>query len=546
MKSLLRFALALVILLPTRAQSGAPATTDDLRKEIQQLRQDYEQRIRQLEDRLKQMEARTPAPGAPAPTPTNLATAMPAPAAAPGGTNRTAEAGREFARQAFARNTEDREAALAQETDHPMRDRVEQVLRDFVDISGYFRAGYGVDDEGGTQVAFRAPGAMSKYRLGNETENYGELVFGKNWYSPGVFSLDPAERAEGGSAGPIARTQVRMAFNDDYATHDFRTSLPEAWVSIGNVIGANPSTKFWAGNRFYRRHDIHVTDFYFYNMSGYGGGIEDFAAGPGKLALAWIGNSAESSVISDVILPDPANQAGFTKRSIDLRYYDVNLPLGKGEFGLAYAYGESGKDQLGNKAPDTDGVALNFIHTRERFLDESGFNKFSLQAGTGLAKNFNSGYDLVQANGNYYILPDARDSWRFRVTEHFATYVAPGLSLGPVLVYQYTDYKGPQGRQHWLSAGVRPVLEFSRHISLAFEGGVDYVDDSGARTRDYLYKLTLAPQVSLGRGFMSRPVLRAFATYAHWGPDFVGKVGGNDYLTRDDGWTWGVQMETWW
>ena len=39
-------------------------------------------------------------------------------------------------------------------------------------------------------VAFQAPGAVSKYRLGNEAETYGELILGKNFYLPGIFNLD--------------------------------------------------------------------------------------------------------------------------------------------------------------------------------------------------------------------------------------------------------------------------------------------------------------------------------------------------------------------
>jgi maltoporin len=60
------------------------------------------------------------------------------------------------------------------------------------------------------------------------------------------------------------------------------------------------------------------------------------------------------------------------------------------------------------------------------------------------------------------------------------------------------------------------------------------------------YKLTFTPQVSLNDRFMSRPVIRAFFTYAKWGEDFVGEVGGNDYQTLDDGFTYGIQVEAWW
>ncbi|MDV7603057.1 carbohydrate porin, partial [Acinetobacter baumannii] len=42
------------------------------------------------------------------------------------------------------------------------------------DFSGYFRTGMGVTDNGKTQECFQLTGAPSKYRLGNECEQYGE------------------------------------------------------------------------------------------------------------------------------------------------------------------------------------------------------------------------------------------------------------------------------------------------------------------------------------------------------------------------------------
>ena len=99
---------------------------------------------------------------------------------------------------------------------------------------------------------------------------------------------------------------------------------------------------------------------------------------------------------------------------------------------------------------------------------------------------------------------------------------------------------------HWASAGVRPIWHFNKYISFASEGGVDWVDDKDTGVNDYLAKITLAPQVSLGDRFMSRPVIRLFITYAHWGDDFVGSVGGADYTGQNEGLTYGMQMEAWW
>jgi len=31
-----------------------------------------------------------------------------------------------------------------------------------------------------------------------------------------------------------------------------------------------------------------------------------------------------------------------------------------------------------------------------------------------------------------------------------------------------------------------------------------------------------------------------------WSDGLMGAVGGPDYMMDDGGWSWGVQMETWW
>src|SRR5258706_4007620 len=52
------------------------------------------------------------------------------------------------------------------------------------EFHSYFRSGYGLNSKGGAQVAFQAPGADAKYRLGNEAETYGEFIFVNNWLNP--------------------------------------------------------------------------------------------------------------------------------------------------------------------------------------------------------------------------------------------------------------------------------------------------------------------------------------------------------------------------
>lgn len=532
-----------------------------LKAELEALRGDYQQRIDRLEERIRELEAReverpkAAAEGGPArkeatrrakaKAAVKAAPAQAAPAApAAGGAMEVERAARKAVDERFREDTETRDLAKRADEENLLAKRIEDVLEGYIDITGYFRAGYGRSDEGGPQRAFGIPG-VAKYRLGNESNNYGELAFAKTFYPADVFAGGGIDDHD-----PVARMVYRMSFEnpyDDYGTSsntDFGS--PEIWASLANVIPGMPEARIWAGNRFYRRHDIHINDFYFWDMSGGGGGIEDLSFGPGKLAFAWIGDGAQSSIYSNIGLNDPLNEAGFSKTNLDLRYYDWDFLGGSGEIGLVYANARSGADSTGRRAEDADGFALGLVRTDEGFLDDNSLHKLSLQVGSGPAKTFNSGFETFTDGGNTYIRPDPDESWRFRATDQIVIQPMEAFSLGGALVYQYTDYGDGVPYQQWVSGGLRPIWHFTDAFNLAFEGGVDWVSETATGGGGTLGKLTLAPQLALGDGFFSRPVLRAFVTYAMWSDGLSGEVGGADYAGDTSGWTWGLQMESWW
>lgn len=527
--------------------------TAELRKELDALRGDYEKRINQLESRIRELEAEPAAPkravekdAARSKQSTQRAEDKQL-AAARERENQARiaqDAARKAADERFKEDTEIRHIARRPDSEEMLADRIEDVLEGYLDITGYFRGGYGRSDEGGPLQAFGAPG-VAKYRLGNEAENYGELAFAKTFYPAGVFAgggIDPND--------PVARMVYRMSFVNPYNDYgnaaDTDFASPELWGSLANVIPGMPDAKIWAGSRFYRRHDIHINDFYFWDMSGGGAGIEDVTLGNGKLAFAWIGDGAESAIYSQRFATDPLNLAGFSKTNFDLRYYDWNFLGGKGEVGLVYASAESGVDSDGKKAEDADGMALSLVRTDEGFLDENSLHKLSLQIGNGPAKTFSSGFETFSDAAGSYIRPDPNESWRFRATDQLVVKPIEEFSIGSALVYQYTDYGDDAPYQQWVSGGVRPIWHITDNFSLAFEGGVDWISDTDPADGGTLGKLTIAPQVSLGNQFFSRPVLRAFLTYATWSDGLEGQIGGPDYAGKNSGFSWGVQMESWW
>ena len=79
--------------------------------------------------------------------------------------------------------------------------------------------------------------------------------------------------------------QVGVNLDND----DFRVGIVECYLEMKNVIKSAPEVTFWGGQRFYDRYDIHPSDYFFLNTSGFGAGAYNIPLGPGSLAIAYFG-----------------------------------------------------------------------------------------------------------------------------------------------------------------------------------------------------------------------------------------------------------------
>ena len=403
-----------------------------------------------------------------------------------------------------------------------------------LEFHGYLRSGFGMSSEGGKMEAFKAPGAGAKYRLGNEADTYGEVGLTHNWLRQDEPLKAPYVRTTAMFSYSTAENFSYDSLNNQAQGNDF--ALRQAFVEGGNVFQSMPEIRFWAGQRYYRRHDIHINDFYYLDMSGYGGGVEDVPLGDfGKLAVAWIGGSVDNYTTDD---------GDVAKQNIDLRLYDVKL-FGKLTLWLNGA--DTGGGEVRNVFnPDgtpfnidsSFGWAVGLIHRTDGENLLGGYNEFSIQYGEGAAYNFASTLDTSG--------PDLDEAWRFRVTDHITIQPIPQFSMQLVGVYEETEFGGPNSLDRWTSVGVRPIYHFNDRFSVAFEAGVDWAKSEPLGTDGHLWKVTLAPQLSRGGKFFSRPVIRPFITYAEWSDEFKGRVGGTAFENATDGFSYGIQAEAWW
>jgi maltoporin len=395
------------------------------------------------------------------------------------------------------------------------------------EFHGYFRSGYGLNGKGGQQVAFAAPGAGAKYRLGNETDTYGEFIFVNNWINPERSSDKAWIKTEAMIEANTTNSAGYANFTNSLGNDQFR--LREVFVQAGNIFESQPNAKFWAGERYYRRQQIYINDFFPLDMSGYGAGVEDLDVRFGKLALGFLSGAR----------PDITTENGnYAKSNIDMRLYDIKAPGGTAAVWFDFSTSKGGTTSNGALIPTSNGYAFGIRHQRLEW--HGGYHLFSMQYGTGAASNFSTSIDDPTRFVN--------SSARFLITEQVVVQPNERFAIMPIFVYQRTKDGNPQHPwQQWVSFGARPEVFFTKYLSLAFEGGFDHTHSQIAPTYDgWLRKFTIAPQIGAGRKFFSRPVLRAFMTYANWSDGLRGFVGGIPFHNRTSGLTYGVQAETWW
>lgn len=401
---------------------------------------------------------------------------------------------------------------------------------------GYLRSGFGVDENGKGQQPFIAPLAGSKYRLGNEAETYLETTFDYGALSEGE---NPAFFDTRITLAYVAPTSQSGSFATTF-------SLREAYALARGVWAAQPKATFWAGARFYDRYDVHLTDFWYRDPSGFGGGIENIAFGDeARLAVAWIGGTSDQLNSNGTVPTDELFR--FNKNTFDIKLSGLGVAGGQ----LSVAVGLShfnGDEVLTTQPPivleDSWGAGVTGVMD---WPFTGGRYRLAMQYGGGAAYDFRSiitrpvGRDFQPGE-----LVNVDDLWQFRIVNDVLLDQRGPWALQALVLYQQLENgAATDSRVHWVSVGARPVRQLGRFFSLATEVGWDHTVQ-GDQPGGSLIKVTVAPQITPAMKFLSRPSLRAFATWAHWSEAFRGSIATATSPNKVHGASFGVQLETWW
>jgi maltoporin len=428
-----------------------------------------------------------------------------------------------------------------------------------VSTSGYFRGGFGGSSQKGRMTCFGLSsinGSLkSKYRLGNECEQWGELMLSTVVYAGedgvvGTFHFRPVAFIPttyiGFSPSMTTSAQDQQGQSSTGAT----VAFPDLYADLKGISWLYGGTA-WAGSRYYKRESVYISDFFYWNPSGVGAGIEDaFQIGKIWMSAPRMLQDLSFSYAAFAVDGEPTGNpylpqiyALGVRNDLQVRGF---RPWRSGELRVGFQYiadWSRATDDTGNPVTTHGGWGgtLQFV---QRWL--GGDTKLAVQYGRGGGTGFGT---LARFYYPDFSLNQDTSESRLRVVVVPTIQPWDWLGAQAVFVFQRDNNQTPSAGD-WYSAGARVSLGVIKHAKLLGEAGNDTVAPTNGSGRRTLTKLTGAVAITADRGFLARPELRLFYTWATWNVDArTAHIDSGDiYLNTNllSGAVFGLQAETWW
>ncbi|MDA9556549.1 maltoporin LamB [Vibrio sp.] len=373
-----------------------------------------------------------------------------------------------------------------------------------VDFNGYFRAGTGISASGNGDQAVNKNAVG---RLGNEDDNYYE------------FGL--AEELQTGEQTWKLESMIAQGNSGSNGWEDGDFNVAQFAVKAKGLIASDKEAELWAGKTYYQRKDIHITDFYYLNTSGTGGGISNLSVmGDKKLSVAVL-SDGETEQSSSYIFDARLANIGL--------WADASL-----EVAVAYNFATEVTDET--EAAD-DGVLTSFILHQGL---SNGFNQTVFQYGT-------AGYGVQAANlwgsGTYYTrgTDENNDAVGYRLLNWGVVSVGENWEVGHQLAYLTGEDLGASGAERdQISVVARPMYKWNDTMRTIFEAGYTAGEETDGSDFGNM-KATVAQAWAMGDSFWSRPEIRVYGTY------HVDSENDNAFGSGEDTeLVVGIQAEAWW
>lgn len=451
--------------------------------------------------------------------------------------------------------------------------------------TAYARVGVGANVDGGGLICYGNGGGMGARvgRIGDECDTYAEVgLFNNDLWSNnearfGTMIMGAVRSHETGDAYQQTNGQGND-YQDDEGSADSDGPWKGLSLSLRQLYGfaAMDDYTVWAGKRYYKRVDVFHQNFFYVNTAGYGTGIEDIDMFGAKGAFAIMAG------YDDDVAPNGDEDLGVNGNSF-LQHLGFDFALEQIELGegssldLRAIYRVTnpteGQDENGT-LEDNQGLML---HSQWTYNLDGGFNKLGLQAGfEGLSENIgehrNFAGQSISASTIWEGYGIRAYNWgTFDLTDR----VVLGYSfMAGMMDATNTNVYGPVGdavgdcgaeivcvsgrdldrESMFISAVVTPMYFWTDTMSTLVEFGL-YSDTADEKQRgsetstdsNDLAKITIAQQWQAGKGFLTRPAIRLYATH-YMGSVVEDREAAEKDAGRDNkaNTTVGAQLEIWW
>ena len=400
-----------------------------------------------------------------------------------------------------------------------------------ISTSGYFRAGFGANlHEKGRQTCFQLNlgGLLSKYRLGNECEVWAEFELKTVVYAGedgvvGNLHFMPAAYIPTTYVGysPTGVTSSDLGSGGTGAT----VAFPNLYVDLKGISWLYGGTP-WLGTRYYKRESIYISDFFYWNPSGVGAGIEDVSLGKIWQSAPDVVRDLTFSYGVFAVDGQPVAGSPALPSQIDLGLRnDFQLrgirPYESGELQIGFQYIKDWSNDYStqidpvtnqeSKVSNThSGWGITVRHVQKLL---GGDNKLAFQYGVGGGTGFGTLSRFYYPDFSLRYNPDSE--WRLRALDVLTIQPTSWLGLQANVVFQRDKNKSPSAGDWW-SAGTRVSVAFTEHTKVLGEVGHDRLIAGNSTGNRQMTKFTGALALAGAKGFWGRPELRAFFTWAVW------------------------------
>jgi maltoporin len=374
-----------------------------------------------------------------------------------------------------------------------------------VDYSGYFRGGPGLTSKNTSRACYHLGGpaiaAGLNYRLGNECDIYGE------------FQIDQKYKLDG-----VEYSGTIMVNSYTNATDNPGSNALAFEQLYGEAKGLDvlPEATFWIGKARGRRGDVHIVDQFFVDMKGVGTGVKGISLGSGKLGVAWYKTDSNSD--ATLVKQKPGNRL-----NVEVLGLDANT---NGKANLFFTATKGDFDG------GTGGFGATLRHDQSKLFGTGISNTLWLQYAQG----------STSLEANFGDLERKSSAKSTRIVESINW--QNGAFGGQAIALIGTEENNAGVKTTASTIGGRVSYAMTKNFKLVTElGHSQYKPQGGAAAK--LDKLTIAPTLSVGPDFWTRPEFRFYVTSAKWSAAAGNVTGQASLAGKTSGTSAGAQIEWW-